>query len=297
MNFFNFEFKKALIIVLVLSLPLISINTQQNLSAEESWFSRPFSLIAAGIQSGFFEFSTGVKDSVSLYLNLVGINSMNRILRQENDELMARINQMGELAKENDRLRALLQFREGSKMQLRAARVIGRDLVPEHNTISINKGTEDGLKSGMAVITTKGAVGYVFRPRAYTSHVMLITDRYAVVDGLVARSRTQGIVEGKSVGLQMKYVEKTADIKEGDAIVTGGLDNIFPKGFSLATVTKIERKNYSTSLKIDLEPVIAPKEIEEVFVILNAASEDLLKNPVAEVGASGTGVASDKRIE
>lgn len=294
MSFFNFEYKKAIILILILILPFVPINNQQNLATEESWFSRPFSLIATGVQNGFFQFSTGVRDTVSLYLNLVGINTLNRNLRQENDELMARISQMEELSKENERLRMLLQFRENSKMQLRGARVIGRDLVPEHNTISINKGTEDGIKSGMAVITTKGAVGYVFRPRAYSAHVMLITDRYAVVDGIVARSRTQGIVEGKSVGCQMKYVEKTADIKEGDLVVTGGLDNIFPKGFPLAKVTRIERKNYSTSLKIDLEPVIAPKEIEEVFVITSAANEDLLRETAPQ---QVTGGQNGQRIE
>jgi rod shape-determining protein MreC len=160
-------------------------------------------------------------------------------------------------------------------MNLVAAQVIGRDLVIDHNTITINKGTNEGLAPGQAVITTEGALGYIFKADALTSHVMLITDRYAVVDGIVQRTRAHGIVEGKSQnGCVLKYVEKTEDVKVGDLVVTGGLDNIFPKGFPVAVVESVERKTFSVSLKVDLRPVVDPYKVEEVFVVTNAAKED-----------------------
>jgi len=154
--------------------------------------------------------------------------------------------------------------------------VIGRDLAPDHNTIIINKGTRNGLKSGQAVITVQGVLGYVYRPEAFTANIMLITDSYSVVDGVVQRTRAHGIVEGKSPNLiQLKYVEKTEDVKKGDLVVTGGLDNIFPKGFPVAVVENVERKNFSVSLKVELKPVVDPYKVEEVFVVANAANADL----------------------
>ncbi|MGE3759649.1 MAG: rod shape-determining protein MreC, partial [Pseudobdellovibrionaceae bacterium] len=141
-----------------------------------------------------------------------------------------------------------------------------------------------GLKAGQAVITVGGVVGYVFKPDVFTSQVLLITDRYANVDGVVQRSRARGIVEGKSSSTcQLLYVEKAADVQPGDLIVTSGLDNIFPKGFPVATVDQVSSTPSSVSLKVDLTPVVDPNKIEEVFVILNAAEQDF--NPPQQAAA------------
>ncbi|WII73765.1 rod shape-determining protein MreC [Bdellovibrio sp. 22V] len=274
MNFFNFDLKKLVMIGIVLALPLISINMQQR-QQESNWLSKPFSLLGSAVSETFYGFSSGVKGTTAMYVDLINIKKHSEELKSSNNELQARLEKMNELLMENDRLRGLLTFKEQTKMSLMAAQVIGRDLVIDHNTVTINKGTNDGLKAGQAVITTGGVLGYIFKPEAFTSHVMLITDRYAVVDGIVQRTRAHGIVEGKSqYGCSLKYVEKTEDVKEGDLVVTGGLDNIFPKGFPVAVVESVERKTFSVSLKVDLRPVVDPYKVEEVFVVLSAANED-----------------------
>ncbi|MFP5519054.1 MAG: rod shape-determining protein MreC [Bdellovibrionia bacterium] len=260
--------------LVVLILPLVSINMQQR-PQESQWYTRPFTLLASTVQSGIYSFSNGVQSTTATYLDLIGIKKFNAELRSQNQELLTRLNLMNELSIENERLKKLLDFKQNTPMELTAAQVVGRDLVPDHNTITINKGTQHGLKAGMAVITTQGVLGYIFRPELLSSQVMLITDRYSVVDGIIARTRAQGIVEGKSsTSLVLKYVEKTADVKEGDLVVTGGLDNIFPKGFPIAVVDSIERKTYSISLRIELKPVIDPRMVEEVFVVTSAKGED-----------------------
>lgn len=259
---------------IVLALPLISINMQQR-PQESHWLTTPFSLLASGVSETFFGFSHGVKSTTSMYIDLINIKKDSEHLQSQNNELNSRLQKMNELLVENERLRGLLNFKGQTKMNLVGAQVIGRDLVIDHNTITINKGTTEGLKSGQAVITTEGVLGYIFKADALTSHVMLITDRYAVVDGIVQRTRAHGIVEGKSQnGCSLKYVEKTEDVKEGDLVVTGGLDNIFPKGFPVAIVESVERKTFSVSLKVDLRPVVDPSKVEEVFVVVDAAKED-----------------------
>jgi hypothetical protein len=65
------------------------------------------------------------------------------------------------------------------------------------------------------------------------------------------------------------------DVKPGDLVVTGGLDNIFPKGFPIAIVEATEKKHISVSLKVDLKPLVDPDKVEEVFVVTNAANQDL----------------------
>lgn len=259
----------------ILALPLLSINMQQN-PLSHGWYDKPFSFLASMTQTAFFSFSDGVRSNTQLYLNLINIKKDNLQLKSENNQLLARLEAQNELLKENERLNALLDFKNRTKMDLVAARVISKDLVSDHNTIQINKGTHHGLKQGQAVITVGGVVGYIFKPETFTSQILLVTDRYSVVDGVIARSRARGIVEGKnSSSCVLRYVEKSEDVQPGDLVVTSGLDNIFPKGFPVAVVEAVETKSYSVSLKVDLKPVVDPDKIEEVFVILNATNEDL----------------------
>ncbi len=275
MNFFNFDLKKLIMLAIVLILPLISINMQQQ-QQDSNWLSKPFVFVASLVEEGFYGFSTGVKHTTSLYMNIVGVKKDSELTKSHNQELQTRLEGLNELQLENDRLKGLLDFKQSTKMDLIAAQIVGRDLIVDHNTVTINKGTMNGIKSGQAVITINGVLGYIFKPSLYTSHVMLITDRYAVVDGVVQRTRARGIVEGKNQGeCWLKYVEKTEDVKEGDLVVTGGLDNIFPKGFPVAIVESVERKTFSVSLKVDLKPAVDANKVEEVFVVKNAAQEDL----------------------
>lgn len=300
MNFFNIDLKKLVMIVIVLVLPLVSINMQQR-PQESNWLSRPFSILASLAEETFFVFSSGVRGTTAMYLDLVNIKKTNRDLATTNNELLARMTEMTELKTENDRLKGLLDFRQSTKMDLATAQIISRDLLSDQKTVTINKGTKDGLKAGMAVITVDGVLGYIYRPEVMNAKVMLITDRYAVVDGVVQRTRAHGIVEGKSPTVcQLKYVEKTEDVKKGDLVVTGGLDNIFPKGFPVAVVESVERKNFSVSLKVDLKPVVDPFKVEEVFVVVNAANSDLSDrlppqasaDPAAAAIAPAVGVAA-----
>lgn len=275
MNFLNIDLKKILFFLLVLALPLMSLNVEQK-KRESEWFSEPVQLVAGVTQNSFDGFSRIVRETTSLYLNLIGIKKENIDLRNLNNELNARLEVMKEMQQENDRLKSLIDFRTSTKMELVAAQVVGRDLVPDHSSLTINKGTKDGLRNGQAVITLSGALGYIFKPGATTSHVMLVTDRYSVVDGIIQRTRTRGIVEGRANGgCNLKYVERTEDVKEGDLVVTGGLDNIFPKGYPIATVQAVERKTFSISLKVELKPVVDADKVEEVFIVTNARNEDL----------------------
>lgn len=281
MNFLNFDLKKIVVLCCLALLPLISINNQKN-PLNSDWFNKPFSFIAGQLQSSVFSFSEAVRTTTRKYIDLIGIKNLNAELLLKNQELLARLSTYEELSVENNALRKLLDFKANSKMELVAAEVMSRDLLADHNTIQISKGTDHGLKNGQAVITAEGVVGYIFRPQAKTSQVMLITDRYAVVDGLVARSRARGIVEGKSgTHCSFQYVEKSEDVVVGDIIVTSGLDNIFPKGFPVAVVESVENKTYAVSLKVDLRPFVNPDKIERVFVILNANDQDLSQPPVS----------------
>ncbi len=283
MNFFNLDLRKIILLLPIIALPLISINMQQTPRPTE-WYGKPFAYLASISQSGYFSFSSEVRNVTALYLNLIDIKKENNQLKHQNAELTTQLTAMTELKLENERLNQLFQFKQKSKMELLGAKVIGRDISIDHATVLINRGSKDGIKNGLAVMTVEGAVGYIFRVTNKTSRVMLITDRYSVVDGIVQRSRTRGLVEGKSSDTcLLKYVNKSSDVVTGDLIVTSGLDNLFPKGLPIATVELVNKKPYTVNLEVELKPIINPNKLEELFVVLNANNQDLNPEEAEEV--------------
>ncbi|MEZ4872374.1 MAG: rod shape-determining protein MreC [Bdellovibrionales bacterium] len=205
------------------------------------------------------------------------IKQNNRMLERENAELRAQLGTMTELKLENERLNQLIDFKSRTKMQLLASRVVGQDLVPEHSTITINRGTYHGVEQGMAVLTVGGAVGYILQAELLSSQVILITDRFSAVDALVQRTRARGIVVGMSRELcNLNYLKRGDDVKKGDMIVTSGLDNIFPKGFPVGEVTEVKQSEYGVTQYVELKPAVNPNNLEEVFVVLNAAEEEFV---------------------
>lgn len=274
MNFFNFNIRKVVILILIVLLPLLSINMEQK-TTQNLWFAQPISYLASAIQSFFAEISGAVRGTTSQYVNLIDIKSENTRLLSEVNELKAFHTKYQENLNELDRLRKLLDFKSSHKMKLTPAQVIGRDLTVDHQTITINKGLLDGLRAQQAVITTQGAVGYIFKPQSHSSHVMLLTDRYAVTDAIIQKTRSHAIVEGLGRDLgSLKYVEGDETLQVGDMIVTGGLDKIYPSGFPLAVITEVLKKPHSSMRIINVKPVMESDKIEEVFVVNSPENED-----------------------
>ncbi|MCB0407256.1 MAG: rod shape-determining protein MreC, partial [Bdellovibrionales bacterium] len=274
MNFINLDIRKIVVLIAVVAIPLLSVNEPRN-PEESHWSLKPFAFALGSLQGLYSEFSSGVRGTTALYLDLIDIKLKNRELFQQNAELRAQLGTLTELKLENERLSELIGFKQKSKMELLAAKVIGKDLLPDHKTLTINRGTAQGVKKHLAAITVGGVVGYVFRTSTYTSQILLLTDRYAVIDAIIQRSRARGIVEGSSKDLcRLRYLKRGDDVQVGDLVVTSGLDNIFPKGFPIATVKNVMKSQYGLSQDVELKPVVAPQTLEEIFIVLNSNQEN-----------------------
>src|SRR6185312_10083717 len=195
MNFFTFDLRKVFLVIALVVVPLMAINMQRK-SSEELWFSKPFTFAGSMLQHGFASFSSGVRGTTAMYLDLINIKKQNQELKQKLAELNAQFGAMTELKMENERLSQLLGFKHASKMNLLAARVIARDLMPDHYTVTVDRGLVHGVKKNMAALTIGGVVGYTFRVDKDSSQILLATDGYAVIDAMVQRSRAVGLVEG-----------------------------------------------------------------------------------------------------
>jgi rod shape-determining protein MreC len=151
-----------------------------------------------------------------------------------------------------------------------AAQVIAVDLWgnSEYSSLKLNKGSNEGLKKGMGVVTHDGVVGYLLNVSPHYSTVLVLTDRNAVIDSLVQRTRARGIVEGLGRDIcHIKYLQRTDDVQIGDLVVTG-FDGIFPKGFPIGAVTKVQKKAYGVTQYVEMRPIVDVARLEEVFVVL-----------------------------
>lgn len=181
----------------------------------------------------------GVRDGWQNYFALQQIRQENERLRGEVTGLRISLEQERTAAQEARTLQKLLDLKSSTGLPTTAAWVIGSGADPEFRTITIDKGTQDGLRADMAVMSPAGIVGRILMPTSRAAKVQLIIDRDAAAGVMIERSRVSGVVTGigsseelgfKAGLIQLDYLPGSADVKPGDRVVTSGIDGIYPKG-------------------------------------------------------------------
>ena len=211
---------------------------------------------------------TGAQDLWTGYIDLRHVGEENAALKQELQALQIRLQEERAMAQRTQDLRQLLELRQRAELETTAAEIIAAGASPEFRTVTIDKGSSDGLVADMAVISPGGVVGRVILSSPRAAKIQLLVDHNAAAGAVVERSRAQGVVVGVGAdGLRMDYVPGTADVKPGDLVVTSGIDGIYPKGFVIGTVETVERGPGSYH-QIKIRPAVDFSRIEEVLVVL-----------------------------
>lgn len=227
-----------------------------------------------------------IKDFFVTLFSIDEINHELKNLRQENSTLKRQIYFLENINSENQRLRKLLKFKEKVDYDLLGAEVIANSPSVWDKSITINRGTADGLKKRMPVITYSGyLVGRIEKLGKNAAQVRLITDRDFVVGSIIARpdSREIALVRGSGRSDQANIMDNIAwdaEIEKGDLVLTSGLSNNFPSGLKIGKVKDIEPDNYGLSQKSKVNLFINKTTLEEVMVITNfkAKAENKIDN-------------------
>ncbi|MBW2245846.1 MAG: rod shape-determining protein MreC [Deltaproteobacteria bacterium] len=204
------------------------------------------------------------------YFFLVETAKENDNYRKALSHAVERNNLYKELKLSNIRLRSLLDFQKTITDKVIAAEVIGKDPSPWFKTIMINKGKDDGVKKGAAVVIPEGIVGQVAEVSLHNSKVLLIIDHNSAVDALVQRSRARGIIKGGFADrCFFKYVLRKKGVAVGDTVVSSGLDGVFLKGLPLGQVSGVVKPNSGIFQEVTVTPCVDFEKLEEVLVVLN----------------------------
>lgn len=214
-------------------------------------------------------------------------------LRQRNEQLTAEVAKLTEAEKTAERLEGLLGLRSTYSLESTAARIVGGSSDAWSHTVTIDKGTVDGLEVGMAVCNSGGAIGQIVEVSATSSTVRLLTDETSGISAMVQRSRAQGILQGQPDGsLQLNYITADSDVSVGDIVITSGLGGVFPKGLPLGTVTSVNRASNATYYTVTVRAQSLAENNEEVLVITSVSAEQAASSEdVASANAQSAGVA------
>jgi rod shape-determining protein MreC len=248
--------------------------------------------VFAEVQRAASSVITGVRASWSDYFALQQVRQENERLQQEMAALRIELQQERAAAQQSQILGDLLELRSKTGLATTASLVIGSGASPDFRTITIDKGTSDGLRPDMAVIAPAGVVGRIITPSARAAKVQLLIDRNAAAAAVVERSRAQGVVEGTGGNLRLEYVSGTADVQVGDRLVTSGIEGIYPKGFVIGRIESIERGVGEFS-QIAVRPAVDFSSLEAVLVVLTPASSVADEPSGPPAGEEGGGAAQD----
>jgi rod shape-determining protein MreC len=212
-------------------------------------------------------FQSSVTNVWRNYFYLRGVRQENRDLKLQIERLRIEQVRLNEDAEQARRLQALLGFKEQFISRTMAAQVIGSSGSEQSRSIYIDKGSRDGIKQDMAVITAEGVVGKVLRVFRTTSQVLLVNDQTSGVGAILEKSRLQGVLRGTPLGeVILEKVMSDETVQPGEKVVTSGGDQIFPKGLPVGTVTKVSPGS-ELFLNIRVKPAADLSRLEEVLVI------------------------------
>ena len=289
--------------VVVVVLHIILISTQAKTAGGVTFFQSIVFGAFAEVQRTTTGGVTGVQHAWQDYFALQQIRRENETLKQQLADLQIDMQRQADTARQGRTFQAMLELRDELPFKTTGARVIGGAASPEFRTITIDKGTQDGLRPDMAVIAPTGVVGRIIQPTARAAKVQLLIDTDAAAGATVERSRVQGIIVGTKTAYRLDFVPSSADIKVGDRVVTSGLDGIFPdffparvagkypRGFVIGHIESLQR-GAGEFTNVVVRPAVDFSSLEAVLVVLTPPAIDL----AGAEAATSTAGRSDEAV-
>ena len=224
----------------------------------------------AGVQQGLAAVADGGRAFWSNYFALRGVAQQNEILKRQALDLEGQLQQERALANQTRALEDVLGLQRSVDKPTLAARVIAGDPTPgAQATVTIDRGSADGVTKDLAVIGRNGIVGRVLnQPLPHVAQVQLLVGRNAAAGAMFERTGAGGIAVGGSGDppIRMTWVPDAADVKAGDRVLTSGQDGLYPRGFVIGTVAQAERK--AGAWTIAVRPAVDFSHLDFVLVVL-----------------------------
>jgi rod shape-determining protein MreC len=227
-------------------------------------------------------------------------------LKRDNDELQARLLilerralKYAALASENNELRRLMNSSEVLDDRVIVSEVVSVSPDPFAHELVINKGRSDGVHEGQAILDAGGLMGQVIQVSQITARVLLVSDSNHAVPVEVVRNGLRAILlgTGKANNLELVHVPDTADIREGDLLVSSGLGGRFPRGYPVAEVSRISKEPGEPFITIEATSTAKLNQSRMLLVVFQALVPDSQRSENQLEPANGNLSADDRSQE
>lgn len=206
-------------------------------------------------------------------IGVVNVDEEVARLQEENSQLRTLVAELEEYRQQDQRLTAMMQFADIYGLETLSAEVTSTTTGWDR-TSTINKGSRDGVRVGMGVMSTCGLYGQIESVTDSTSVVRLINDASSSVAVMIQNSRAHGIMHGAYDGtLTLEYVPIDTAVGEGDIVISSGSGGTYPRGIVVGTVRTIEADSSKLYHRIIIEPLFNIGACEEVLVLTGNESE------------------------
>ncbi|MCY6485074.1 rod shape-determining protein MreC [Clostridium aestuarii] len=272
MTFFKNKLTVIIIVLSVSFLILIGYNfKKEKIGAAENGVG----VTLNSVQGVVYNFNSKIKNSINFFVNYSDVKKENEKLRTDNIQLKDKAIKFDALQKENKRLRKMLNFKDQkSEYEYLGCDIIGKSGNDWLEGFVINRGSNDGIKKRMVVITGEGLVGQVTSVGSNWAIVQSLVNENIAVAGLVnSTDENDGIVKGyrdsnDKLLAKLYYLPLDSKIKNEDTILTSGLGGLYPKGISIGTVIDIEEDKGKLVKNALIQPSVDFNKLQELFVVI-----------------------------
>ena len=194
----------------------------------------------------------------------------NQIFKARQAELALLANQSEFLLIENQNLRQLMDLQKQVGFKTLPVEILFNPPNPISQRVVINRGSDDGLKLGNPIANDAGILGQVVRLYDHSAEVSLLEDRDFAVPVQVARNGLRAAVFGACRGnpLELRYLPVASDLEVGDILITSGIDGVYPPGFAVAVISRIERNVDKNSSNVFCVPIAAVNRYRQALAFL-----------------------------
>lgn len=229
--------------------------------------------IADFVQSPVTTVSFAASNYFQSFATLRTAQSENDVLKQRVQELEVSVQNKESLSVENERLKSLLELKERSEYKILPAKIIGRDPSAWFDTSIINRGSLDGVKLNMPVVTNGGLVGRITAVSPLTSQIYLVSREKVSQGGIIGeigKSNALGVVSGtgKKELLEMGYVPGSVEVAVGESVYTTGQEGIYPPGLKIGEVVEVRSGSATVTHQIFVKPSANLSSLQEVAILL-----------------------------
>lgn len=260
----------TVILVIIILVLLISTSNMQDVSGGQTVAGGAF----VPVQRFFYQMTDNISSFFQKTFNTTDLAKENLDLKEQLASLKSELSDYDELQKENQRLSALLEYKQAqTNYQYKVAGIIAKDPGIWFESFTINVGTNDGVAVDMPVVTPDGVIGRIEEVGLNWSKVMTIIDGRSGISSIIERTRDIGSVRGRMESessdplLDMDFLPIDTDIEVGDNVLTSGIGGIYPKGLTIGQVVEVGEQG--NQKKVVVKSTVDFRNLEEVMVMIN----------------------------